>query len=809
MVGFNFYNKRLLKWCLSEIKHGQLWLIVCSLVLIFACIFALAALATRIDTVFEIESKQLLTADLVYETTKPISPKLLRNADIEGVTHSTQTRFATMAFSDSEMNLISVKAVDRSFPLKGEMVLFDGENRKSNVDSNELWLDKRLFSQLSVNIGDVISIGDLELNVSGVIEKEPGISFNPFQQMPSALISSADLKNTGAIQLGSRVHYRVFFTGSQDKLARLKRSTELTVHDRWRDFKSTNRANDIFSRAESYLSLTVVTVILMGALTLALTCQHYELSRHKTVAMLKSLGASKKWVLHWLILQVGVLLLIATFFGTLLGAGLEYLLRIPLQGLLPERLPTYGFSPFFTALLSSILIAIPSLGIPISRLISANPANVNQSDANNGKPWSMLWLVLVPLVPLFVWLRNDLVVWLLIAGLFLLFVVLSLISLWTSRYLSKYQWVPSLKLALSRINRTKLNSGIQFGALSLSLMLLASLWLVRTDLLADWEKTLPANAPNAFAVNIAPHEIAGYLHELDQAVIEHSMPFPIIRGRVVEINGFEAKEIVEGSQNKDVLRRELSFTFGEQIPLYNSLSEGVWGSEKGVSVESKVAKDLGVKIGDKLTFSINSQKVTAIVNSIRAVEWRDMRPNFYFIFTPDVLETMPKTFLLSFKVEDDNSQFLNDLSRKYPTVSVFDIRSIGEKVQTILAQIVWAITLLAVVSFIAGLLLIFTLLRLSLSQRKDEIQLYRMLGASKTQILRTVWCEYGVLSLIGSFFALIGTEAVVACIMYVGFELQPTLHIWIWFSLPLLTFFVLALVVKSMLNELLILSDRE
>ena len=131
-----------------------------------------------------------MTADLVCKTTKPISPQLLRNVEIEEVTHSIQTRFATMAFSDSEMSLISVKAVDSSFPLKGDMVLFDGENRRDVVEPNELWLDERLFSLLAVNIGDVVSIGDLDLNVSGVIEKEPGISFNPFQQMPSALISS-------------------------------------------------------------------------------------------------------------------------------------------------------------------------------------------------------------------------------------------------------------------------------------------------------------------------------------------------------------------------------------------------------------------------------------------------------------------------------------------------------------------------------------------------------------------------------------------------------------------------------------------
>ena len=47
---------------------------------------------------------------------------------------------------------------------------------------------------------------------------------------------------------------------------------------------------------------------------------------------------------------------------------------------------------------------------------------------------------------------------------------------------------PALKLALSRINRSSIASGIQFGALSLSLMLIAIIWLVRSDLLVIGNK---------------------------------------------------------------------------------------------------------------------------------------------------------------------------------------------------------------------------------------------------------------------------------------------------------------------------------
>ncbi|MCG9682248.1 ABC transporter permease [Vibrio sp. Isolate23] len=802
-------NRRLFSWSLSEIRHGQLWPVSIALTLIIACIFALTALAERMEQVVVKQGKEALTADTVFATANPIPDVLYQATNEAGLTTSTQTRFATMAFSDQSMKLITVKSVDSAYPLRGEMVLSDDNQKYKAVSPGELWLDERLFSQLEVNIGDSVTVGDADFTVTGRIVEEPGLSFNPFQQMPSAFIHNTDLEKTGAVQLGSRVRYSLYINGDESDIEQVKQAIDLTPSDRWRDQNSASRTNEVFQRTEQYLSLTVAIVVIMAATTLVLTCQHYVATRRKTISMLKSLGASKRWIGRWLGIQGTILLSSASVIGVIIGIALEYLLRIPLVDLLPNPLPSYGLQPAFLSIITSILIAVPALGIPLLSLLNVSAMDVMQSQVTAQRSRKTGWLILVPIVPMLFVYRENTLVWIVLGGMLALFVTLAAVSLVVTRMLGRLPLSTSFKLALSRINRSSLATGIQFGALALSLMLLAVMWLVRTDLLSDWQKTIPENAPNAFALNIVPYEKEAYISALDDHQIERSEAYPIIRGRLTEINGEDAKDKAQGEEGSDVLRREINFTFGKENPEHNIILQGEWTDRNGVSVESDVAEDFGLQIGDQLTFVINSQVVKANVNSIRHVEWRDMKPNFYFIFTPDVLMNIPATYLVSFRVEEQHNGVLNELSRSHPTVSLMDIRSMGAKIQELLTQIVWSITVLAALGVIAGVLLIFTLLRLSLGQRQSEIQLYRTLGASKKRVTRTIWAEYGLMALVAGLIATIGAEAVVGGIMSFGFDLSPNLHFSLWFALPLVTFCTLALVVNSLIKRLLVPINKE
>lgn len=791
-------NKSLIRWSFGEIRQGNLWPISVALILVIASIFALSALAERMEQVIVKQGKDALTADAVFVSANPIPDTLLSST--ENLERSTMTRFATMAFSDNGMQLISVRAVDDNYPLMGELVL--DNNPSGRVKENQLWLDERIMAQLDVKSGDSVTIGDADFTVSGAVLMEPGLSFNPFQQMPSAYIHQKDVEKTGAIQVGSRVQYRLFLQADDKTLKGLQEDTVLSPSDRWRTQDTASRSNEVFERTTQYLSLTVAIVIIMAATTLVLTCQNYVNSRTQTIAMLKSLGASRRWIEKWLFIQVTILLISASVVGLLLGSGLEYLLRIPLKDLLPEPLPSYGVTPYLVSFISAVLITVPALGIPLLGLIKTPALEVLQQGKAQ-RSWKRMLLVLVPVVPLLLLYADNTLVWIVLIGIAVLFVVLAAVSVALTKLFARISTQPAMKLALSRINRTPVTSGLQFGALALSLMLLSIIWLVRSDILADWERTLPADAPNVFALNIGDYELDSYLETLDKNGVTRSQAYPIIRGRLTEINGQNVKEIEYEGEGSDAIRRELNLTWGDSLPEYNDVLAGEWTNKGSVSVEADVANDLGIELGDKLRFVINSQNYDAVVDTIRYVEWRDMKPNFYFIFSSDVMANLPGSYLISYRIDEGNEALLTSMSRAHPTVSVLDIRTMGEKIQDLIQQIVSAITILALLGVVAGLLLIFTLLRLSLSQRQQEIRLYRTLGSSKKRINTTLWAEYGIMALIASGVAVFAAEVCVAAVVTYGFDLNAQIHPELWIALPLATFVTLALVVMSLLKRLL------
>ncbi|GAM74272.1 hypothetical protein JCM19241_5468 [Vibrio ishigakensis] len=194
-------NRRLLAWSFKEIRFGQLWPISVALTLIIACVFALSALAERMEQVIVKQGKDALTADLVYRSSNPIPESLIAKAESSDAEMASMVSYATMAFSDQDMMLVSVKAVDDAYPLRGELILNDGSQNQSHVAPGQLWLDERVISALKVNVGDIVTIGDADLTVSGRISQEPGLTFNPFQQMPSAMIHASDVERTGALQM--------------------------------------------------------------------------------------------------------------------------------------------------------------------------------------------------------------------------------------------------------------------------------------------------------------------------------------------------------------------------------------------------------------------------------------------------------------------------------------------------------------------------------------------------------------------------------------------------------------------------------
>ncbi len=793
-------TKALLRWGWKEVRQGDLWPVLLAMILVVGSVFALSALAGRIEQVVVKQGKEALMADTVFTSANPIPPELTSAVSQGQLTSSLMTRFSTMMFVGEQMKLVTVKAVQDDFPLRGELRLAKGDQLSDSVKPGEVWLDPELASSLGASVGSEVVVGDLVAQVSGVIAEEPGLSFNPFRQMPTVFIHASDIGKTGAVQLGSRVEYRLFINGNDDQLAVLKQSLTLAPGDRWRDTDSSSRTTDMFNKTEQYLSLVVVIVVLMASATQFLTCHHYALSRKQSIAMLKSLGASRGWLASWLLAQISILLLMATVIGLALGIGFEFLLRIPMVDLLPDPLPSIGVTPYLTAMITCIVVSIPALGIPLLRLIHLPATAVVQSgETARFKPrWALL--LLPAIVSGSMVYGDNQMVWIILTGILLLIVVLGAISVLLFKLAAKLAKRAALRLALSRINRSPVSTGLQLGTLTLSLMLLATLWLVRVDLLQDWNRLIPANAPNVFAFNIGQQDKAAYQQQIQS--LGPSPMYPIARGRITQINGVEAKEYAGGEQASDALRREVNFTWGDSIPEYNQILQGTWGRTDGVSVEEEVARQLGLKIGDRLTFAINGQDFSAAVNSIRQVEWRDMKPNFYFIFTADVMADFPATWLVSYRVESAQQNQFQQLTKQFPTASVIDLRSMLGKIQELLRQVVWAVSVLAIFGLAAGALLIFTLLKLSLEERKQEITLYRILGSSRRMLQTTLWAEFGAMALVAGLLASISSDLISSMIMTMAFDIPMQWHIPLWIITPIITYILLIIVVKSLVAQM-------
>lgn len=821
----------ILRWAWREIRQGQLWLVTLALSLIIACVFALATLVGRVETIIIDQGRSALTADRVLVSSQPVDASQLKALPTDAVKVSQQIRFGTMAFSDNGMQLVSVKAVDSGFPLRGELNLQSADTTalEHHVKPNQLWLAERLFSLLNVKVGDVLMLGDAELKVSGRITQDPELSFNPFSQMPTVLIHQQDITAVGGVKPGSRISYRYYFSGSDKALTDIRQQLPLTPSQRWLTENDVGRSGDFIERARQYLSLTLVLVVLMAAATLVLTCQHYATTRTTAVAMMKSLGATKRFLWHWLLTQIGLVFVVAIVIGLTLGLGLEWLLRYPLQNLLPDQLPSMGFAPVMISLLLAFCIALPALGIPLSRLVQTSAISSMQVSTIKSPLFRLAWLLLLfPVLAAILWIGTNLFVWLTLLGMAVLLLVLALVGVAAIALLQRVKLGAAYSLALSRVNRSKAKTATQLVALTCSLMLLAVIGLLRNELLADWQNTLPTDAPNVFALNIAPDQQQEYLAYLDDAKLIRSEGYPVTRGRLVAINDQrfysspneilevtdQAKDNIEISNelNRKVddesvdpaLRRELNFTWAKTLPNHNVVTQGQWGDKSGVSVESGIAKRLNINLGDKLAFTVGGLEFNATVNSIRNVEWRNMKPNFYFIFTPDVLQSFPATWLVSFRVGDQQSALLNTLSSQYPTVSVLDLRMMATRIQGLLAQVSWSLTVLAGLGVVSGLLLIMTLLRLSISERQTEIQLYRTLGASRKRIAATLWFEYGIIAVLAGIIAAVGAEFVVGLLVVKGFELPFSLHPLMWVGLPVLAMGLVYVVSRSQIKKLLL-----
>jgi putative ABC transport system permease protein len=478
---------------------------------------------------------------------------------------------------------------------------------------------------------------------------------------------------------------------------------------------------------------------------------------------------------------------VATLLGCLLGWGLQAAFFYLFADELPLQPGASGPRPYAIGATTALTCLLCFAWPPLRRLAQASPLRVLRRDLplENRRALADYFLGLSAVTLLMWWYSQD---WRLtaavLAGLALtagLGFCLALALLRGGRLVGMSAgsvW----RLALAGLQRRGAANALQVVIFSMAIMLLLMLLLVRTSLIDEWQTQLPEDAPNHFMVNIAPEDVQPIEQLLRSEDISSEAFFPMIRGRIVAVNGEKLPST--GDIQQERRQREVNFTWSDELPVDNKIVAGHWwapGTRRAfVSFEEGFAERLGVKVGDKVSFLVGAEPLEAEVASIRRLDWQSMRPNFFLVFPPRLLAPYPATFMTSFHLGALDKTFLNRFIRQFPTVTVIEMDVVIEQIRAIIDQVTAAINLVLVVILAAGALVLVAGVQASVDARMQESAILRAVGASRRLLLGGLLIEFATLGLFAGLLATAGSELSVYFLQTRVMEMTYTPTPWIW-----------------------------
>ena len=780
------------RWFWREWRSPSLLIVWLALSLAVACVLALGSIGDRMEKGLSQQSREFMAGDRTLRSSREVPAAWIDEARRLGLTVGEQLSFATMTFAGNTPQLADVKAVDDRYPLYGKL---DTQPAGLKPQAGSVLLAPRLMALLNLKTGDTIDVGDATLRIAGELIQEPDAGFNPFQMAPRLMMNTADVAKTGAVQPGSRVSWRYKFAGTAPQLAAYEQwlLPKLGPEHRWIGLEQDDSAlGKSLERSQQFLLLSALLTLLLAIAAVAVAMSHYCRSRYDLVAVLKTLGAGRSQLRKLIVGQWLMLLALAAIAGGALGVGLEQILLVMLKPVLPAALPPASGWPWLWAIGAMVVISLLVGLRPYRLLLATLPLRVLRQDvvANVWPLKRYIPLVCVIVVGLLAWLMGGSpLLWAVLAGAVVLALLCGLLG-WGLLWLLKQVTLKALplRLAVNRLLRQPWSTLSQLAAFSLSFMLLALLLVLRGDLLDRWQQQLPPESPNYFLINIAPQQVEPLKTFLAGHHVTATEFYPIVRARLTQINGQSA----EGNKD-EALNRELNLTWRSERPDHNPLVAGNWPPKAGeVSIEEGLAQRLGIKPGDSVTFTGDTQDFSARVTSVRKVDWESLRPNFFFIFPPAALDGQPQSWLTSFRW-DNGTTLLTQLNREFPTVSLLDIGAILRQVGQVLTQVSRALEVMVVLVTACGILLLLAQVQVGLRQRYQELVVWRTLGAGKTLLRTTLWAEFALLGGVSGIVAAIGAEVALAMLQTKVFDFPWTPDWRLWVMLPLCGAFLLSL----------------
>ncbi len=759
-----------------EWKSGELGILLVALTVAVGALTGVGFLVNRISQSVALQANEVLAADLRLESGSAAPAEAYAvEARARGLRTARSTSVLSVVFRDERNQLANLRAVGEGYPLRG-VVGVAGVAFGKPVDvtrgpaRGEVWPDSKLLAALDVQVGGTISVGASTFRVTRVLITRPDQGGGFGELAPSMLMHADDLPATRLLQPGSRANHALLIAGERQQVARFKVWLESRKQrgERLLDVSEASpQIQTAIDRAGRFLSLASLVAVLLCAIAVAMAARRYVHRHLDSVALLKTLGATRGFTLAVSLLQLCIIAIAAALLGAALGfLAQEWLLRA-LQGLLRAELPPPDLTPLALGFLTSVALLAGFALPPLLQLSRVPAIRVLRRDV--GPPSPAVWFAFGPAVAAVVFLvwwvvREPRLFFGFIGGLAVFTAVLALAGWMLVRLAGAMRGSVgvSWRYGIANLSRRRAESVVQIVAFGLGIMVLLLLAVVRNDLLADWRRSLPANLPNYFFINIPPDERQAFFDFLDARGAERARASPMIRARLTRLNGAAVESIrFADPRGEGYSRRDQNITWQAEPGDDNAIVAGRWwtAAEHGqplVSISDEYQQGLGLKIGDRMTFDIAGETIEARVASVRKIKWDSFQPNFFVVFPPGLLDEVVGTWMTSAHFAPGDGRVIADLVRRFPSVSVFDLDDLLTQVRSVIDKAVLAVQSVFVFTLFAGLVVLLAAVQASRDERRYESAMLRTLGASRATVARGIVAEFSALGLLAGLLAAIG-----------------------------------------------------
>ena len=800
-----------------DFRSGELNLLIISVVLAVAALTAVGFFSDRLQAGLWRDARQLLGGDAVVVSDKPTPANFQQKAQALGLKTNATLSFPSMARADDakggETKLVALKAVSEGYPLRGQMSLlnlqgsdaikpdlsksYPAKPTREVPQPGQAWVDPALLEVLNLQMGDALWLGDKSFQIAALIDREPdrGAGFMNFA--PRVMIHQSDVMATGLIQPASRLSYRMAVAGeaSQANVQQfLKWARDEVAKPEVRGIQVESMESgrpemrQTLDRAEKFLNLVALLAALLCAVAVALAARTFASKHLDGCALLRVLGQSQKTLSVAYAFEFITAGWVASLLGVIMGYGIHHAFIWLLAGLVDVQLPPSSGEPALLGMGMGLTLLLAFGLPPVLQLAKVPAMRVIRRDMGGLQAASVGVLLtgLLGFAGALMWASRDVKLGLMTVGGFAVATLLFAGATWLALKVLR-KWVPSdttprwLLLATRQVMARPVYAVVQVSALSVGLLALVLLVLLRTDLISSWRKATPVNAPDRFVINVQPDQTQAFQDKLRQVGVKDYDWYPMIRGRLVAVNGREVSpQDYTDERAKRLVDREFNLSARATQPEHNAVVKGQWqeGEKDAVSVEVGIAKTLGLNMGDRLRFDVGGVISEGRISSLRKVDWGSMRANFFVIYPVDNLPDVPLSYMAAFKTPDVPA-FERNLLQQFPNVTSVDLRASLTQVQKVLDQVIRAVEFLFAFTLMAGLLVLTAAVTSTREERKREFAIMRALGATGRLLSQVQTAELMGVGLMAGFLASLVAELVGWGLARFVFEFEWTASLWV------------------------------